>query len=289
MADLPTIVIPLYYLLGGVFVICIMAIVMFLGWDDRRKYNPEGKVFIKARKKGLPVLDGIDIGSGYANFVLGVKQVSGDIAFKKDDDSEGLKVDPSLLGEAEAEHHVKGLDIYHYGSTQWMPLSAINALGFKTIRRLLGERYQDLSFLPPQEVAELLYTKSQDLLADCDTVILRYAPNLMDPETGEVYMNNGQPVKMTGRQLASIITDFREELKVTKVDVGFFAYQEAFLMNPVSHLSQDLEQLKMLIEMMLRAEFAKLDKWMRYLIMFLMVIGGVTVCVAALYYTVGSK
>ena len=283
--DLPVIAIPLVYVLGLVGALVIVVFAFMLYYMDIRRYNPEGKVFIKARKKGLPVLCRADIGSGYGNFLLGKKDKADDIAFD-DGDLPGLMVDASILGESDALHCQRGLDIYFYASTQWMPLTVINALGMKTVKRLAQERYKDLLFLPDQEIAELVYTKSQELEQDCDTVIKRYSPICVDPETGEPLLSNGKTIPMTGRDLAAAIAEFREELKTTPMDTGFFAFQAAFLMNPISHLSQDLEQLRMLIELMLRAEYEKILKLLPYVIMGLMVMGAVTVCVIAIFQMV---
>lgn len=276
--DLPVIVIPLYYVLalaGGLAVVTFGFIIYF---TDIRRYCPEAKVFVKARRKGLPVLCRTDIGSGDSAFLLGKKKnPEKDIAFS-DDNLPGLMVDPSLLGETDAMHFVRGLNIFYYGSTQWMPLTTITALGFKTIKRVVSERYKDLSFLPMQEVTELLNTKSADLQEDCNTVIRRYSPTQVDPKTGEqIYDERDNPALVTGAYLAEAITDLREELKVTPIDTGLYAFQTAFVMNPISHLSQDLEQLKMLIELMLRAEYEKLIKLMPYVIMAMMLMGMVII------------
>lgn len=280
--DLPVIAIPLVYVLGLVGALVIVVFAFMLYYMDIRRYNPEGKVFIKARKKGLPVLCRQDIGSGYAKVLLGKKDKPDDIAFD-DGDLPGLMVDASILGESDAMHFERGLDMYFYASTQWMPLTTINALGMKTVKRLAQERYKDLLFLPDQEIAELVYTKSQELVPDCDTVVKRYSPICVDPETGNPIYENGKTVPMSGNDLAAAIAEFREELKQTPIDTGLFSFQAAFLMNPISHLSQDLEQLRMLIELMLRAEYEKITKWMQYILMGLIVIGGITVCVVALF------
>jgi hypothetical protein len=287
--DNPTILIPLYYVLGLAGGFAISAMMGLLYWMDIKRYVPEAKIFKKARRKGLPVLDRQDIGSGYGRFLLGKKQKPDDIAFD-DEDLPGLMVDASILGEADATHYERGLDIYHYASTQWMPLTTINALGFKTIKRLINEKYKDLSFLPDEEICELLSTKSQEQLEDCETVIKKYSPTLVDNKTGVALVDpTGNSVWMTGRDLSSAITELREESKITPIDTGIFSYKAAFIMNPVSHQSQDLEQLRMLIELMLRAEYEKILKLMPYVIMALMLIAAMVVGVAALYMTIGNK
>jgi hypothetical protein len=278
--DFPDIVFPLYYLLGIAGYAAVITFGFIIYFTDIKRYCPEAKVFVKARRKGFPVLCRTDIGSGDSAFLLGKKKnPDKDIAFS-DDNLPGLMVDPSLLGETDAMHFVRGLNIFYYGSTQWMPLTTITALGFKTIKRVVSERYKDLSFLPMQEVTELLNTKSADLLVDCDTVIGRYSPNLVDSKTGEVVNDSrGNPILMTGGYLAEAITDLREELKITPIDTGLYAFQTAFIMNPISHLSQDLEQLKMLIELMLRAEYEKMLKMMPYVIMAMMLMGMVAIVI----------
>jgi len=284
--EFPVIMIGIQYMIGIPAILTVGLIILLKLYVDIKRNAPEALIFAKARKKRLPVLCRTDVGSSYSQFILGKKQKDGDIAF---DDGElpGLLVDPSLLGDSDAMRFGRGLDIYYYASTQWMPLTAINALGLKTVARVADQRYKELSFLPKQELAEFLMTKDDDILADCNTCIRRYNPEAVDWETGnKVNDEYGNSIKMTPEELRDSITALREELKRTPIDTGFYSFAAAFLMNPVSHLAQDLEQLKMLIELMIRAEYDKIMKLMPYVIMFCMVVGVVGLVIYIISLTV---
>lgn len=282
--EFPVIMIGIQYVIGIPAVLTIGLIILLKLYVDIKRNAPEALVFAKARKKGLPVLCRTDIGSNYSQFLLGKKQKEGDIAFD-DGDLPGLLVDPSLLGDSDAMRFGRGLDIYFYASTQWMPMTNINALGLKTMATVVNTRYKELTFLPKQEVAEFMMTKDSDIYEDCITCIRRYNPEALDWETGNKVIDQyGNSIKMTPDELRDSITSLREELKKTPIETGFYSFAAAFLMNPVSHLAQDLEQLKMLIEMMVRAEYDKIMKLMPYVIMFCMVIGAVGVVI----YIIGT-
>jgi len=284
--EFPVVVIGLEYAIGIPSIFFIgMVIFMFL-YVNVKMNAPEAFIFAKARKKGLPVLCRTDIGSDYSKYILGKKKKEGDIAFD-DDEHPGLLVDPSLTSDTDSMRFERGLDIYYYASTQWMPLTTINALGFKTLARVADARYKELTFLPKQELAEFMMTNDTDLYEDCNTAIRKYHPTLVDWESGKTMVDsNGTPISMTAQELRDSLTALREELKTTQIDTGFYSFSAAFQMNPVSHLSQDLEQLKMLIELMLREEYDRIMKLMPYVIMFCMVAGIIAVVIYVISLTV---
>jgi hypothetical protein len=280
---LPSIPIPLeiIVMVPVVFIFIIMILLWYI--LQIRRYAMEAIIFMKGRKKDLPVLCRTDIGSGFSRFILGKKKKDGDIAF---DDGElpGILVDPSLLSDTQAMRFGGGLDVYFYASKDWVPLTHINALGFKTARRVARSKskngaaiFPELQALTDQELMALLNTRQDELKDDCLLFIDKYKPIMVDEYGNEAVIRPDA--------LADAIIELKEILSKTPLDLGFYSFMAAFVMNPISHLAQDLEQLKMLIEQLVAERYEKMFKLMQYAIIGIMVMGAIVLGAIAMFLT----
>lgn len=280
---LPSIPIPLELIIMVPMVLILVIMILLWYIFQIRHYAIEAIIFMKGRKKDLPVLCRTDIGSGFSRFILGKKKNDGDIAF---DDGElpGILVDPSLLSDTQAMRFGGGLDIYFYASKDWVPLTHINALGFKTAKRVARSTHKngkavfpELQALTDQELMALLNTRQDELKDDCLLFIDKYKPLMI----GE----DGRETIIRPEALADAIIELKEILSKTPLDLGFYSFMAAFVMNPISHLAQDLEQLKMLIEQLVAERYEKMMKMMQYVIMAMMLLGGISIAAIAMFLT----
>jgi len=265
-------VLPVEYLaLGiGVPVIICLGVVMFL--MNLKLYAPEAFIFRKARLKNLPVLDLIDVGTGESRFIIGTKGDIDDIAFETE--HYGIQVDPSLVsGNCDPSRYTKGLKIFHYCTTRWLPITPQNVLAIQTVKRIRDEKYPDLLFLTDLELMSLLNAPRTDLKHDADRYIEKYKPVSVRAE--------GQ-VSIDANGLIEQITTLQDELVQTPIDTGFFAYHHAFKDIPFAHASQDLEQLKLLIQRKVWKQFENKDKTWSYVLAVLAILGGVAVVIYVL-------
>ena len=87
---LPSIPIPLEFIVMVPMVLILVIMILLWYIFQIRHYAIEAIIFMKGRKKDLPVLCRTDIGSGFSRFILGKKKKDGDIAF---DDGLGVECD----------------------------------------------------------------------------------------------------------------------------------------------------------------------------------------------------
>lgn len=263
-----SVVLPVDYLfIGGGVMVAIIAILLMIVIDTRSN-APEAAIFKRARKKGLPVLDITDIGTGESRFLLGKKDGVDEIAFSTG--HYGIQVDPSLCsGNTDPSRYRNGLAIYHYCSTKWLPISPHNVLAIQTVKNL-RVKYPDLDFLTDLELMTLLNTPRSDLKHDSERFLEKYSP---------VAIERGTPITLTPNTLISRVREFQDEITKTPVDTGFLAYHHAFSSIPFAHAAQDLEQLKLLIQRKTYAQFQDQIKMWNYVIMALALLGGIGVVI----------
>lgn len=262
-------VIPVEYLVIGIGVpvLGLMGLIMFL--LNLKLYAPEAFIFRSARLKNLPVLDLVDVGTGESRFLLGTKADIDDIAF--DTGHYGIQVDPSLVsGNCDPSRYTKGLKIFHYCTTRWLPITPQNVLAIQTVKRIRDEKYPDLLFLTDLELMSLLNAPRTDLMHDASRYIEKYRP---------VSINGDMQSHIGPDELIRQMVALQDELVQTPVDTGFFAYHHAFKDIPFAHASQDLEQLKLLIQRKVFKQFENRDKTWTYALCAVAVLGAVAVVI----------
>ncbi|RPJ53954.1 MAG: hypothetical protein EHJ95_01205 [Methanobacteriota archaeon] len=181
------IALPLEYifLIGIGWLVAIFSVMYIF---DIRKWAPEAMIFRTARKKGKPVLDITDIGTGDSGFYLGNKDKKGDIYF--DLKEFGDKLDPGMTtGDCSPSRYRKGLNIYHYSTTGWLPVGSSQALGFQKINEIArtNQKYQILDFLSTEDIHQLINTPRDELDHDVRIFINRYEP------PGGIKVSTGAP------------------------------------------------------------------------------------------------
>ena len=288
------------FLIGGVPT--LVAITLGAVMADVKKHAPEAFIFKEARKKDLPVLDLSDF-AGRSVFLLGEKDAEGDINFKTD--TFGMKLDASFSsGEAPASRYSKGLNIYHYSSTSWMPLGDETARAFKTVRRIFNQpKYNALHFLSFDEVCQLLKTPGSELEHDVEIFCQLHAPECdaddildVDPtlattldllkniETLDtdpaISEDERERYKKARREVViGALEELKREAQETPVEGGAFSYTAAFKANPIAYSAQDLQQFYLLILRKARQMSEFYDRLWNYVIMTLALMFGGLVAV----------
>jgi hypothetical protein len=249
-----------------------------------RQFNPEGKIFIKARKEGKPILEVENIANGHAWYLLGEKDQDGDPIF--DLDSTGMKVDPSMCtGDAEPSRHGNGLNIWHYATSKSLPMSTMSALAYKT---MTAHRYETvvgrhLAFLTNNELYSLMRSPRENLKHDARLFLEKYRPTrlkLVDSETD---------VDLTLTEFVSELTTMQDMFAALPVETGFFCYFKAFKDLPYAHSSQDIERIKYLFEQKAWEQWETKFKMMQYVIMVIMLIAASSVFIFVLSMVAGKK
>lgn len=166
MALIPTWFILLFILLSLLF----FSIYMWTIYQNK-KWNPEGKIFITARKKGNPVLCLFAL-NGFFKFVLGEKDKKGSPIFKHDKETmEGIHFDPRLQsGSVPKQWTIGGLEMLFGSTSSPFFISANNALAKKTVIEHVRKNYEVLNTLPDQVVLEYIERNRADLPHDCENL-----------------------------------------------------------------------------------------------------------------------
>lgn len=186
----------------------IMVILMFV-LLDLRKTAPEAFVLRKARNKNLPVMEYTSIGSENAMYVIGTKDEDGDIVFE--DRTYGIKVDPgSSLSKTSPSRHRDGLNIYHFSTTSYLPLSPTTAKGLCDVEdELKKPEYSVLSFLTAEEAVQLIDTPREERRHDIGIFIKMYKPKRQLAE-------DGIPVSQD-RVLAQVAAKLRDDHRFVRL------------------------------------------------------------------------
>lgn len=280
MADM----IPIEYLFVAALPLIIAVCYLVTVVQSYRSFNPEGKIFIEGRRKGLPVLSVENIANGHGWFLLGKKDQDNDPIF--DLDGTGLKVDPSMCsGDAEPTRYGNGLNIWHFATSKALPISMVSALAYKTMRE---HRYdtavgKHLSFLTTQELFSLMRTPRENLTHDARIFLEKYSPARMKISDTE---SDSQLDLVEFVTELTIMQDFFAGLPV---ETGFFCYHKAFKDIPYAHSSQDIERIKYLFEQKAWEQWEGRVKLMQYVIMALMMMIGGAFAIYVLSMVAGKK
>lgn len=265
---LPQIPIGLEYivLVPTLFIFVIIFLVWFI--TDLKKYGYEGFVFRKARKKDLPALQLEDIGTGYTELIVGEKDKKGSPMFKHPKDDSIILVDPTILSATKPAYWGNGLYMHHYASNQYQPLNTINALALNQVVKVQEQYYPELNFLKKRDLMAFAKMKQDNISQNVKVVIDAYRPE----------WNDGTAV--TEQEIVDSVISLQDRLKRTRTAADMpVVWDAAFAMNPVTHQAQDLGELKKLLELLIRKEMEKHFQMMTYVIMALMLLGGVAVVI----------
>jgi hypothetical protein len=234
----------------------LIFLLVFLVWFilDLKKLAPEAFVFRKCRKKDLAALEVEDIGSGHCRLIVGEKDKNGDPIFRHPDDPTQLVVDPTYLHNTKPRYWGNGLSIWHYASSQWQPMTTINALGLNTCKKVAKQYFPELLFMTDRDLMTFAKMRRDHLKHNVNAVIHKYQPEWDDDENTPI----------THDEVYNAVIEYQEALKKKTIDTGIVAWDAAFAMNPITHLVQDLAEIKVLIEMKVRSEFEKKLQWMQY-------------------------
>jgi len=248
----------------------ILAERLYHWWDDKI-YNPEGKVFKKGRKTGVPVYSTEDPGTGNGLFQLGHKDDDNDPVIEME--YGGCQIEPGFLSaDAAPTRYPGGLNVYHCASTKSLPLPTRSALAYKTYKKHRRDKstYRALDFISDSELAALLKSPRNHLDHNAAIYIEQYAPTL-----------DGTP--MTCDNMVEIVKDMQDYLAKLPVEQGWLCYHEMFKALPFSHSSQDTERIKVISEQKGWLKYMKRINIMQYAIMALMILvgGGVAIYMVA--------
>ena len=176
----------LAFMLGGAFIIALpiwttiiplimfigMGIILFLYWSDNEKYNPEGKLFIEARKKDVPLLILMHL-NGFFKFVVGKKEKKGDLTFKYDKDhKEGIRIDPSIQsGHVPATRTIRNLTTYIMATNSPWSMSIKNVVAYHAVIDHVRKKYPQLEMFSDLVLLEFLKKERAALRPDCENLM----------------------------------------------------------------------------------------------------------------------
>lgn len=258
---LPVLPIPLEWIIGVItgFVIIIVILLWFL--LDIRRFAPEAFVIRWGRKKDQPVLLREQIGTGLTELIRGEKEGNGNPIFKDPHGNE-IYIDPSYLHNTRPQNWTGGLMVYHYATSQYTPLTTINALGLNKCVEIGRKHFPELDFLKNKDLMAFAKMRRDHLSHNIDVVLKRHPAEYQD----------GTPVKR--EDVFNAVVEYQELLKRIKIDMDAIpAFDAAFEANPTTHQISDLGQIVQLIEQLIEAKWAKKFQLMTYVIMFCMVAG----------------
>lgn len=277
--------VPIEYLYVTVFGI-IAAVGLYLNsWNNHRVWNPEGKIFIAARKEGLDVLDMVDPGTNTARFVLGVKDKEDDPVYDKD--RWGLHADPAYTeGDASPERHANGLNIQHVSTTMTFPISPKNTLAQKSILKHRNDKahFKELGFLNDRDLLVLLNSPANHLAKDSKVFIEKYKPMVAGID------EDGNPVEieLDSNEMIDRIKEYKAYCQQLPIETGNFSYAEYFRNTPYAHSSQTTQRINYLFEMKAKKAMMGLFNIMNYAVAACMIIAAGGVCIYLISMVFGS-
>ncbi len=288
-----SVILPMWMVIGGFLAMWFPLVYCAkrIFWDDKR-YCPERSVLIDCRKKNLPVIGLIDIGSNNATLEAGNKKKSDDIAF--DSQHAGIRIDPILTSVGCEPVRVNGLDYYWYAFENWLPQTVTNHLAYKAIIEFKNTFCEDLAFLTDIEFISLISTPETHLAHDVQMYISKYFKNvkMVDPVTRkEIYKNvrqfeaedpttcvignDGLPIPGTGQivkyeqeinivDIVNRIESIKGEVAKLPISRGYFSMTEAFKHNAYAYSAQDLEMLLIIHDKQQMADWMKRFNMQQY-------------------------
>ena len=304
-----SVMLPMWMILIAIVIVIVLAFWTVREFDMNRKYCPERKIIIKARSKGIPIIELTDIGSGNAVWELGTKGNANDIKF--DTKFSGIRIDPVLTSVGcEPKRFGGGLDVYSYAFENWLPQTHRNHLAFKAITEYFHSCARDLEFLTDTEFIALISTPETHLAHDVLIYISKYFKNKQYEENGKTYtkmVRQFQKTDMdefvtiddaasptgfatvknpnygvtqwyeqdiTAPSLVDRIETIKREIAKLPIAFGWYAGTEAFKNNAYGYSAQDLEMLLIIHDKLQLADMMKKINIMVYAIAALIVLIG---------------
>jgi len=275
------IMVPAYVL--GMLVLISLAVTFIFAYffSDMKKFAPEAIVLKEARKKHLPILMAHDA-AGRCEFMVGRKKKKGDITYETD--AYGIYIDQRIQGMPPEDRFKDGVPIYHYATNFSFPISDKNARSLVTIINYVRKEYPQLGQINDLEIIELLGTDADELVHDCQNICKEYDlktddfsvdPDFMfDATSGKTEREKNQLILYAlANEMSRLIHKIQDEVSVIPAKPGYFSYTHAFKLIPSAFLSQDVHQLKMLLERMVRKEqgaaMMQLMAWGTFILMVL--------------------
>jgi hypothetical protein len=253
--------------------------------NEIRTWNPEGPLFVKARKKDIPLLDMVDPGTNTARFVLGYKDKEDDPVYDKD--SWGLHADPSYTeGDASPERHPNGLVIQHTSTTMTFPVSPKNALAQKTILDHRHDRpeFRELDFLDSRDLLILLNSPANHLKENAELFLEKYKPMTVGmDELGEVI-----EIPMEANDLIDHVKAFKTYCQKLPIGGGTFSYGEYFRNSPYAHSSQTTQRINHLFDMKAKKNALAMLNLFNYAIIACMILGATGVVIYIISMAAGK-
>lgn len=277
-------------------------------WFERRKWNPEGEVFIEARKNGYPIIEEVAM-NGFTIFKLGKKDVKGDPIFAHDRNThQGVHLDPRLSSGGVPKEHIRGAELMHYSTAISISMSSRTALAMSTIIKHVRKNYEQLNFLPDELIIELAYKNRSDLLHDCRNIteIYDFEGKIEVPEKvleafkedvteqlrtklmefGEdreptkdeielIYQQNLKAYKKQyqARTLSEIVKKIQDETVTIPVETEkYFSFAEAFQRTPLATFASDLQNVVTMVELMSELKHGK-ENQIKILIYVIAIVG----------------
>lgn len=283
--------IPIQIVISDLLLVVLLGIMLFqlphlYFWLERRKWNPEGKIFETARKKGYPIIEKVAM-SGFTKFELGEKETKGDPIFKIDRaTNQGIHLDPRLSsGGAPREFIAGGAELMHYSTSSPVAMSSKNALAMSSILKMVRKDYQQFAILPDQLIIEIIYRNRADLPHDCRNIVEIYdfegkidVPKTVldafkedvieqmrnkliedgetrEPLADEIELVYQQNVKAYTKQyqtksIVELFIKIQDAAAILPVESNrYFSFVEAFQNSPIATFAADLQNYLQIIEM----------------------------------------
>lgn len=282
-------------------------------WIERKKWNPEGQVFITARKEGFPIIEQVAM-NGFTEFKLGKKDVKGDPVFTVDRNTrQGVHLDPRLSSGGVPKEYIRGAELMHYSTAISISMSSRTALAMSTIIMYVRKNYEQLNFLPDELIIELVHKNRSDLLHDCRNVTEIYdfegkikVPQKVldafradvveqlktrimengedrvptDDEIEEVYQQNitAYEKQYQARTLADLFKEIQDESVILPVETEkYFSFAEAFQRTPLATFASDLQNYLTIIELIaaMKNSIGRTERiWIYIIAIIAIIIGG---------------
>ena len=301
-------IIPFWMLLIGIIIIGGMLIWIVRGYQLDKKYCWEKNLIVKARQKGIPIVELTDIGSGNTVWELGSKKNADDINF--DTKFSGIRVDPVLTSVGcEPKRFGGGLDVYSYAYENWLPQTTKNHLAHRAIIEYFHSHAKDLEFLTDIEFIALVSTPETHLGHDVMIYISKYFKNIQEEDqygrqtvktvrryqeidTAEsipltqpdgttvesINPNKGQLIwveqEITPTILVNRIEEIKRDIYTLPICFGWYSGTEAFKNNAYAYAAQDLEMLLIIHDKLQMADMLKKFNIMVYAVAALIVMMG---------------
>ena len=269
------------WLLGILFLMVLVTTIIFvLFYTDMKRYAPEAMKFKDARKKRLPILMVHDA-SGKCELILGRKKKRGDVIY--DTEEYGIFLDQNLQGMPPEDRTTDGVRIYHYATSFPFPISGKNARALETIIGHIRSKYPQFNAISDLELIELVGTDADEMFHDCENLVKGYNLKIRDfPEVsmdvnGITDVEEREKVMLfsIASQMSKLMHQIQDETSTLPIKDGFFSYTHAFKLIPSAFLSQDVHQLKILMERLVRKEAgAQMKEMMMYGTFILMILIG---------------